>query len=339
MKANFDTYHDELIKNIEPELAFDPFKYSPEYKKLLKEKLHEVLGIEQIRKNACELKVDIESVEERDNYTLTRFSVETEKNNFVPCFLLVPNTGKEKYDVCVVVQGHSVGGVMLSIGEATEEQQNARVGHKFAFQAVENGYAALCLEMRGRDQMMTKIPQRDNQNTLCTFPAFTSLLLGRCHIGERVWDLGRVLDILPMFDKLNLDNIIMTGCSGGGTMTFYASCYDERIKLSVPVASFCPYNESILNVYHCICNYIPGAYKYFDMQDLAALIAPRKLVIITGEKDAIFPLHGVERGYKTVEEIYKLEGKSEYLNKIIMPCAHAWMPEYVWPALNEMNKK
>jgi hypothetical protein len=41
------------------------------------------------------------------------------------------------------------------------------------------------------------------------------------------------------------------------------------------------------------------------MQDLSALIAPRQLLIINGEKDNIFPIEGVQRGFKTVQEIYQ----------------------------------
>ena len=53
------------------------------------------------------------------------------------------------------------------------------------------------------------------------------------------------------------------------------------------------------------CNFIPHAYEWFEMQDLACLIAPRPLLIVAGEEDAIFPYYGVEKAYKTVEKIYQ----------------------------------
>ena len=44
------------------------------------------------------------------------------------------------------------------------------------------------------------------------------------------------------------------------------------------------------------------------MQDLSALIAPRKLVVIAGEQDLLFPIDGVKRGFETVKRIYEKAG-------------------------------
>lgn len=340
MKTNFDLYQNEIIKTITPALSFDPNCDLNEYKKVLREKLIELLGIKNIEKNACELQVDIDSTTETEKYIIIRFTVETEKYNYVPCILVVPNTGKDKYDLVITIHGHSDGGVRLLVNEAEPAELNIP-GHKdMAFQAADNGYAALGIEMRGRDLQFTKIPYRSTRpNNLCQFPAFTALLMGRCHIGERVWDISRVLDIMPMFKNINLDNIVMTGPSGGGTMTFYSSAYDERIKFCVPVVSFCPYAESILDKYHCICNYIPGAYQWFDMQDICALIAPRVLCMVNGEKDFIFPIDGARRGFKVAEQIYEKAGVRENLSMVVTPYPHQWAADYVWPAINKLKNK
>ena len=54
-------------------------------------------------------------------------------------------------------------------------------------------------------------------------------------------------------------------------------CHDilnERIGLCVPSCSFCSDKTSILDMFHCSCNYIPNAYRSFEMHDLSALLAP-----------------------------------------------------------------
>ena len=55
------------------------------------------------------------------------------------------------------------------------------------------------------------------------------------------------IDALVMFPQCDTDKILITGNSGGGTMSFYAACFDERIKLSVPSCAFCSYEDSIMN--------------------------------------------------------------------------------------------
>ena len=45
--------------------------------------------------------------------------------------------------------------------------------------------------------------------------------------GERMWDVSKAIDALAEFPKCDTDKIFITGNSGGGTMSFYAACYDE----------------------------------------------------------------------------------------------------------------
>ena len=95
---------------------------------------------------------------------------------------------------------------------------------------------------------------------------------------------------METFSQCDLNKILITGSSGGGTASYYSACYDERIKVSVPNCSFCSYKTSIMNIYHCSCNFIPHAYEWFEMQDLACLIAPRSLLAVNAKEDLIFLL-------------------------------------------------
>jgi hypothetical protein len=160
-------------------------------------------------------------------------------------------------------------------------------------------------------------------------------MLGRTTIGERVWDISRAIDLLSHFEQCDTDRICITGNSGGGTASYYAACLDERIKVSIPSCSFCPYDDSIMAMIHCGCNYIPSARRYFEMGDLACMIAPRKLAIVAGKLDPIFPIDGVLRGYETVEKIYAAAGVPENLSVTVTPREHWWCEDIVWPLIKE----
>ena len=338
MIVNGDKCHDILIDNMKSKYSYDDNKSLEEQKDILRKTFIELTGIDLIEKNSCPLNLDIESVEDKGTYTITRFTFESEVGAIVPCYLLVPNTGKKKYPVCITLQGHSTG-FHNSINVAkyeVDKEDLPRVA--YAIQAVENGYIALAIEQRA---MGENKPQKEMRNwgKMCSFTAQVAFALGRTLIGERVWDVSKAIDVLSNFKECDLDNIMITGSSGGGTASYYAACYDERIKLCAPSCSFCPYKESILDIYHCACNFIPSAYRYFDMQDLACLIAPRKLVIVAGKEDIIFPINGVYRGYKTVETIYKKAGHSDNLELVVTPKGHYWYPELTWEAIKRMLKK
>ena len=102
------------------------------------------------------------------------------------------------------------------------------------------------------------------------------------------------------------------GLSGGGLQTLWAAALDKRIRCAVISGYMYGYKESLLDMPgNCYCNYVPHLYEYMDMGDIAALIAPRPLLIETGNRD---PLNGasglanvrtqvdtIRRAYRTLE--------------------------------------
>ena len=313
-----------------------------EWKQKVKGKYIELLGLDSIAQNACDIKVKIEERVETDEYTRYRYVFESEKGCFVPCYLLIPRAQKQKFPVCICLQGHTTG-FHISIGEKKYEQDDKSLETStFALDAVKNGYAALAIEQRGMGERTTLREDRGASLTCgCMFTAMTALMLGRTLIGERVWDVSKAIDSLEYFkDKLDLNDITLLGTSGGGTATYYAACYDKRIKVAVPTCAICTYKDSIGDMWHCTCNYIPSIAKYFDMGELSALIAPRKLLVCNGEIDPIFPLSGAKEVYSVIEKIYEKEGVPENCQLKVYPNKpHYFDKEITFPALNKLRDK
>jgi dienelactone hydrolase len=326
---NGDLCHELLIEKTKQSLSFNKAADYEAWKRELKEKFIELSGFDLIAENACEPQFEIVSKEQKDGYQQLRFKFYSEIGERVPCYLLIPDGNKEKYPVAITQQGHSYG-FHISIGEFKNEEEKAQYGHgDFAVQAVSRGFIALAIENRGMGERMATRVSRES-SVLCRFASVTALSLGRTLIAERVWDVMRAIDMLANFPQCDLDKILITGHSGGGTLSYYAACLDERIKLAVPSCAFSPYKTSILDIIHCNCNYIPSAYRYFEMQDLAALIAPRRLILVNGEKDDIFPVEGVKEGFKAVQSIYEVCGVADHCKLAVTPKHHYWCADIVW---------
>ena len=333
-----DLCHSELLKKTKQILAFDETKDYGTWKKEVQDKLYELLGMEEIEKNACPLQLTIEKDEKKDGYRQIRFVFESEQGAFVPCYLLIPDTGKDKYPVVITLQGHS-SGFHNSIAEPKNEKENeyALGRGKFAVQAVQRGYIALAIEQRAMGERKTD--RHDFSPLMCSFPTLTAFLLGRTTIGERVWDVQRAIDLLSEFPQADTDKIVLTGNSWGGTATYYTACMEERIKIAVPSCAFCSYETSILDIFHCPCNYIPSAYKWFEMQDLACMIEPRNLAIVAGGEDGIFPINGVRAGFETVQKIYNTAGAKENCRLVVTEKGHWWCEDIVYNTIAEEAKK
>ena len=205
----------------------------------------------------------------------------------------------------------------------------------FALQAVRNGFVALALEQRCFGERAETIQEHRWEHS-CLDAVFHSLMLGRTVVGERIWDVMRAIDLLQEQPEVDPERIACMGNSGGGTVTFYAACVEPRIKLAVPSCVFCTYADSIMRIQHCGDNYIPGILRVAEMGELAGLIAPRRLLIVAGETDDIFPIHGVKAAHETASEIFAAAGCADNVRLVAGPGGHRFYAGLAWPLIHEM---
>ena len=327
-------------KTLKPLMRYDYKEDFNEWQKRAKNKLNELLGL-PFNKPADDA-FTIVSQTEKEELTYIRFTIKTEEGYTVPCCLVKKTELKEKLPLVICLQGHS-SGMHISLGEPIYEgdaQLIAR-GRDFAVRAAKEGKIALALEQR----YMGSLGYEDRAVPACNAgsgnsdanQAMATLLLGRNAIGERVWDVMCVLDaVLKYFeDIIDESKIACMGNSGGGTVTYYVSCLDERITLAIPSCSVCDFDKSIMSINHCPCNYIPGIRKYFDMGDLGALIAPRNLLVVCGIEDSIFPIDGVKNSFELTKKAYEHIGKGDVCNLLIGNGGHRFYPDEAWPIMKK----
>lgn len=300
-------------------------------------KLWELLNLDGFEK--CEPNFTVEYEKELENCREIRFTFESETGYTVPCHILLPR-GVEHPTPVICLQGHSTG-MHISLGRPIYERDQLSISggdRDFAVRAVREGFAAITMEQRYMGEASTNAGKTGSPS--CggdRGDALMALLLGRCAIGERVWDTMRLIDLLEVqFPELNMSELICMGNSGGGTATFYAACAEKRIRTAIVSCAFCTYYDSIAAMPHCACNYVPGIYKYFDMGDLAGLMAPRNLLVVAGRNDPIFPLPGVEESFKLAKAVYEAAGVSEHCRMVIGEGEHRFYADPAWAVYREM---
>ncbi len=175
---------------------------------------------------------------------------------------------------------------------------------------------------------------RDLQGDRCRHASWQALMLGRTMLGERVWDVSRAIDVLAAFEQVDTGRIALTGNSGGGTATWYAACMEPRIRIAAPSCSICGLWPSIGEIIHCHCNYIPNMLRWFDMGDLACLIAPRPLAIAAGLSDAIFPIESTQAQFATIQAIYAAAGAPDACSLHVGEGGHQYYPGLLWPVID-----
>lgn len=142
--------------------------------------------------------------------------------------------------------------------------------------------------------------------------------------GVEAWNGIRGIDFLQSRPEVDPERIGVTGRSGGGAYSWWIAALDERVKAAVPVAGITDLENHVVDGVvdgHCDCMFPVNTYRW-DFAEVAALVAPRPLLISNTDKDTIFPLEGVVRVHEKVRRIYRLYGAEKNLGLQITEGPH-----------------
>ena len=299
-----------------------------------KAKLHDLLGLDKmVYTDPCPEK--LESVH-LDGYTREKWIIYTEPEIIMTFYVLIPDGIEpgEKRPAVIATHGHSSCGKEAVVGNGffPELQEHIdSVNYAYGVSAVKQGAIVFAPDARGFGERREKYWQNDTPGSRlassCSYINSMAYPLGMCVAGMWTWDLMRLADYIETRDDILEGKIGTIGISGGGLQNLYFSTMDDRLQYTVISGYFYGFNESLLEMFNCSCNYVPHLWEYFDVGDIGSLIAPRPLVIETGTVDPLNGKSGLDNVKKYVEQVrsaYRLFGKEEDLFHDIHEGPHRW---------------
>jgi dienelactone hydrolase len=123
-------------------------------------------------------------------------------------------------------------------------------------------------------------------------------------MGLQLWNSIRAVDYLCSLRDVDRNRIGVTGASGGGTQTFLLSAVDDRVKAAVPVNMVSAYMQG-----GCLCENGPGLRLGTDNVEIAALTAPRPLLVIAATGDWTKSVPAEE--WPAIKAVYDLYGAGD----------------------------
>ena len=225
----------------------------------------------------------------------------------IPAFLLRPDPAVDTGAGVVLVAGHGRGIDDLVATDPADEYHDA-LAHKL----VRAGLTVLCPEMIsfGRRRVPPPpggAPWAPEEKT-CEIDAARHLLHGRPVIGRRVADARAAVQALRALPCVDPQRVAVAGGSGGGAVALLLAAADETISAALVATYFCSFAASIASIRHCPCNIVPGLLPELEMADIAALIAPRPLVIEAGARDRIFPIAATREAFAQLRPVWEAHG-------------------------------
>ncbi|MGI9167694.1 MAG: alpha/beta hydrolase family protein, partial [Pyrinomonadaceae bacterium] len=256
-----------------------------------------------------------------DGYILRKLVFQTEPNEFVSSYLLVPKNMRKKSPLIICPHQTTQAGKKEPAGLAGNPQLQTAL-HLVKRGFVTFTYDAICF---GERHDAASGHYGDAIPFYRRHPRWSL-------IGKMVWDLGRALDYLETLDFIDSSRVGSIGHSHGGITTLFAMAFDHRVKVG---ASNCGFDTFRIdgNVWrwshatalmprlgfyvgspHINMDFyraVPDSEVIqtpFDMHELLALIAPRPLFLSTSDDDFVFPNAGwsARRSLARIEPVYKL---------------------------------
>ena len=292
-----------------------------------REQLFEMFGLSP-RPAKTDLHATITGRVEHDGFVVENLHYQSMPGLYVTANLYLPKNPAGKIPAILYVCGHAnVKDGGISYGAKANYQHH---GEWFA----RHGYACLTLDtiQLGELEGLHHGTYREGMwwwNSRGYTPA-----------GVEAWNAIRALDYLQSRPEIDGAKLGMTGRSGGGAYTWATAALDERVKVAVPVAGMTDLRNYVVDgcvAGHCDCMFIVNTYRW-DYAKMAALIAPRPLLIANSDKDLIFPLDGVLRVHRAVASIYGLYKATDKLGLLITEGPHKDTQDLQVPAFRWFNR-
>jgi dienelactone hydrolase len=150
--------------------------------------------------------------------------------------------------------------------------------------------------------------------------------------GVETWSALRGLDFLLARPEVDPARIGVTGRSGGGAYAWFIAALDDRVAVAAPTAGITHLRDHVLAgciAGHCDCMYMLNTRRW-DFDRLAALTAPRPLLVVNTDRDPIFPLAGVQWIHASLRRVYQGLGVPAQLGLHVVEGGHQDLQTVHW---------
>ncbi len=169
------------------------------------------------------------------------------------------------------------------------------------------GYVAFAWSMAGYNDS-TQLAHR-------SFGDNRKLLWGLSLMGLQLWNSIRSVDFLVSLPDVDPGRIACTGASGGGTQTFMLTAVDDRVMAAAPVNMVSGHMQG-----GCICENGPNLRIETNNMEIAALAAPRPLLLVSATGDWTVNTPVLE--YPAIRAVYSLYDAEEHLEEVQIDAGH-----------------
>ena len=261
--------------------------------------------------------VEITPMEERDSYRVSRLVFDSEAAMSVPALLFVPDGVDEHAPGAAVLAVHGHGATKETI--------------EYAPRLAELGVVVLAPDLRGFGERADWTP---DDHYHCDVDLVNAVLVGTTPLAQNLWDMARAIDVLQSLPFVDGDRLGVCGWSYGGTIALFLAAWDERVRaalVSCYVASIASSHRLPWNL--CGSQVLPGMAGELDHASVAALVAPRPLIVESADGDLAFPIDAARATIAQARSAFEAADAPDALTHVVVPGDHRFDGTDTLPAL------
>ena len=264
----------------------------------------------------CPLNVQVRERIQQDGYSIESIYYEAEPNDRIPAMLLVPDGITASNPVPGICVWHQHAG-HWELGKSEPSGLAGNPMHHIGVALAREGYVVLCpdaLCFGERRDPSDRLKGGDYER----FEFLRYVVQGKCMAWKNILDMRRAVDFLTCRPEVRADRVGCYGHSMGSTDCWLVGPWEPRLKCIVGNCCLPTYKAIHRgHMLHCFPNFIPGIFAYGDTPDIAALIAPRPLLLNFGELDRGSPIDEVRAGIEIIRKSYDGMHASDHFQTFI----------------------
>ena len=261
--------------------------------------------------NRCPLKPEVFGRIERDGYSVEKAHFQSHPGFLVTGNLYRPLGKEGPFPGVISPHGH------WGVGRLANEERGSVPGR--CINLARQGHVVLTYDMIGYN---------DSKQLTHKFGGQRQELWGHSLLGLQLWNSMRAIDFLLTLPEVDPDRIGCTGASGGGTQTFMVMSVDERVKVAAPVNMVSAHMQG-----GCLCENAPNLRVDAFNTEIAALMAPRPLLLVSATGD--WTKNNPTEEAPDVRSVYGLYGAEDKLDCMQFDAPHNYNQDsreavYAW---------
>lgn len=345
-------YVEQLKKELTYPLAWgnSPIKNFKKWKKVAREKVLECMMTPPRRAESWDMQVLAE--EQREGYKAQKISFRINAYTRITAYLLIPD-GKGPFPTINALHDH---GAHLFIGkekmirpfavsQEVIDDADAWVRKLYDGQYVgdflaRHGYVVFSADAPLWGERSRKEGIDRNKYDII---AGNMMMLGRDLSAFMTYDDMAATDFLTTLPFVDKNRIGSVGCSMGAYRSWMLAALSPHIKVSANICWMITTDAQLTRQYGRkenggFANCIPALRQYLDYPHIASLICPRPALFISGTKDHLFPVPGVEQAFAEMHDVWKSQNVDHLLDTELWDVPHSCGLEIQQKILDFMNK-